>query len=37
VDVGRGHPLYLFSHALNTTANGDGITVFGGQFHSVPA
>lgn len=32
-----GHPLYLFSHALDTTTNGDGITAFGGQFHSVPS
>jgi predicted lipoprotein with Yx(FWY)xxD motif len=30
-----GHPLYHFSHALDTTTNGDGITAFGGQFHSV--
>lgn len=30
-----GHPLYMFSKALDTTANGDGITAFGGQFHTV--
>lgn len=32
-----GHPLYLFSHALDTTTNGDGITAFGGQFTVVPS
>lgn len=32
-----GQPLYMFSKALDTTTNGDGITAFGGQFHSVSA
>lgn len=32
-----GHPLYLFSRALDTTTDGDGITAFGGQFHSIAA
>jgi predicted lipoprotein with Yx(FWY)xxD motif len=32
-----GHPLYMFSHALNATTNRDGIMAFGGQLHSVPA
>jgi predicted lipoprotein with Yx(FWY)xxD motif len=31
-----GHPLYMFSHALNATTNGDGIMAFGGQFHTSP-
>lgn len=30
-----GHPLYLYSQALDTTTKGDGITAFGGQFHTV--
>ena len=32
----NGRPLYYFSHALDTTDVGNGVTAFGGTFNTVP-